>query len=66
MIVKNEIQPVEIDGKESWGVNEKRRLSVESHWNYDDRVHLKFGDLNIVVLADDLERAIANAKNHKR
>jgi hypothetical protein len=65
MTVKNEIQPVEIDGKESSGVNEKRRLLVESHWNYTDRVHLKFGDLSLLVIAEDLERAISNAKNHR-
>ena len=66
MNVKNEIQPSEINGKESWGVGEKRRLIVESHWNYTDRVHLKFGDLDLVNIADDLERAIQNAKNHRR
>ena len=65
MKVKNEIQPVEINGKESWGVGENRRLIVESHWNYSDRVHLKFGDLNLVIIADDLERAIKNARNHR-
>ena len=66
MNVKNEIQPSEINRQDSFGVGEKRRLIVESHWNYTDRVHLKFGDLDLVVFADDLERAIANARNHSR
>ena len=66
MNVKSEIQPSEINGQHSFGVGEKRRLIVESHWNYTDRVRLKFGDLDLVVIADDLERAIQNARNHRR
>lgn len=65
MNVKNEIQPSEINGAESFGVNEKRRLIVESHRCYTDRVRLKFGDIDLVIIADDLERAIANARNHR-
>lgn len=65
MKVVNEIQPSEINGENSRGVNEARRLIVESHGIHTDRVHLKFGDMNIVVLSDLLQRAIANATNHR-
>jgi len=64
MSVKNEIQPLEINGLDTFEVGEKRRLIVASHWVYTDRVHLKFGVINLVVKADDLQRAIANARNH--
>ena len=66
MKVKNEIKLLEINGEDAGKVGDSRRLMIESHWNYDDRVHLKFGELDILVLAGDLERAIANARNHKR
>lgn len=66
MHVTNTIQPLEINGEDSTSVNEERRLLVESHWNYTDRIHLRFLDLELVVLAGDLERAIQNAKNHRR
>lgn len=64
MKVRNELQPLEINGEDAFGVGEKRRLIVESHFNYNDRVHLIFGKLNLLVSADELEDAIANAKNH--
>lgn len=65
MNVKNEIQPLQINGQDSFGVSEKRRLIVESHFTYTDRVHLTFGDLCLTVLAGDLQRAIKNACNHR-
>ena len=65
MKVINTIKPLEIDGKDSNNVGEKRLLSVESHWNMKDRIHLKFEGVDITVPADELERAINNARNHR-
>lgn len=65
MRVINEIRILERDGKELQGP-EDQLLTVESHWNYTDRVRLKVDGFNIVVLADELERAIENSRRHKR
>ena len=66
MKVTNEIKLLEIDGKDAGKVGDDRRLVVESHWNYDDRIHLKFEGLDLLVPARELEKAIANARNHSR
>ena len=40
-------------------------LVVASHWNYSDRVVLKFPDgKSVTVLAKELHAAIDNATNH--
>lgn len=62
--VSNEIKLFKKDG-ESVPVGEPA-LIVESHWNYDTLIHLKYGDLDIVVPAKDLKAAIANATNISR
>jgi len=64
MRVSNTIQPVEINNQDSSGINETRRLLVESHWNNNALVHLKFGELNLLVSAEALRRAVINATNH--
>ena len=43
---------------------ESEYLLVESHWNYGDRIVLRFSHFarNITVTASDLKRAIENAE----
>jgi hypothetical protein len=60
MKITNEITPIEVGGSESTSL----LLSVESNGQFNDRVHLRFGDLDLLVFASDLERAIDNATNH--
>jgi hypothetical protein len=65
MLVKNEITPVEIDGKDRV-VGDERKLIVESHWVSTGFVHLKWEGLNLLVSAADLDAAVRNARNHPR
>jgi len=66
MKVVNTIKLLEINGEKAGKVGDDRRLVIESHWNYSDRIHIKYGDIDLLVPAGDLERAITNAKNHSR
>ena len=40
-------------------------LIVRSHWNYSDRVVMRIGGTEYIFLADDLIRAVNNARNHR-
>lgn len=44
----------------------KEKLTVENHWNYNDRVVLTIGDKSIIVVARDLHTALNNATNNNR
>jgi len=41
------------------------RVSVESHFSFNDRVWLIIDGVRILVDADELKRAVDNACNHK-
>ena len=63
--VHNEVQVIELDNKELTGVD-RPVLSVDSHWNVDALVILKFGNKpDITVVATDLIRAVQNAMRTK-
>ena len=59
--VINEVKIYEINNKEVDTL--KNTLIVESHWNRDDYVVLKFDDKEITVSARDLKYALDNATN---
>jgi hypothetical protein len=61
MKVFNEIKVYEVEGDEP---KNDVVLVVNSHWNYSDRVVLKFEDKHITVLASNLNKAVDNAINH--
>lgn len=63
MKITNEITPLEVNGSQV-SVGDDTVLIVESHWNWDDRIYIIYGDLKLLVSSRDLEKAIANAKNH--
>lgn len=55
-----EIDAYEIAGEEIKGLSSKdEKVKIESHWNYDDRVVVKFRDVTFTVLIKDLKAAIA-------
>ena len=61
--VETKIKIYEVNGEET-KINKDPHLSVRSHWNYHDFVVISFDDDNeITVVADDLIKAIENAKN---
>lgn len=62
--VENTVQIYEKDGKET--KHGEHHLIVKSHWNYNDRVVLEFGEQNITVTEKDLLAAIKNATNIAR
>jgi len=66
MLVKNEIDFKEINGKEINYIVEKDKpkLIVKSHWNYPDRIHLVIESNDYLVMSKDLIKAIVNAENH--
>lgn len=40
-------------------------ITIKSHWNYNDRVVLVVGGNEYFLIADELERAIKSACNHR-
>jgi len=63
--IVTKIDPLEFDGAECKGLpNEAGELHIKSHWNRNALVVLDWRGHSITVLADDLERAIRNARNH--
>jgi len=65
--VTNEVEPYEVDGNESSGLkSSKDLLIVESHWNRDSFVVLKYKGKSITVIASDLNSAISNATRSNR
>ena len=63
--VKQEVEIYEEDDEEIKGL-EGKHLTVESHWNWDERVTLVIGRKRYTVLGDDLKTAIDNAMNINR
>ena len=66
MKVINKIGILEINGQRLTHGDPNPDLIISSHWNYTNRVILKFpnGD-SITVLRRQLEKAISNACNHE-
>lgn len=58
----NEIEVYEVNGKEV-EIGESRKMLIESHWNRDAFVILKFGKTNVTVTRSALDKAISNATN---
>ncbi len=54
-----EVRPYEVEGKDA--PFDVAPFVVDSHWNRDDMVVLKYGGVSITVLARDLQNAITNA-----
>lgn len=63
MKVKSEVKVHEIDGKDVPIGKSTEPLVVESHWNDDDFVILRRGEMNITVIGRSLRAAIDNAEN---
>jgi len=63
--VMNKVSTYEVDGQEVSSVDGKP-LVVDSHWNRNKMVRLKYGKVDITVLAQDLKAAIDNATNTAR
>ena len=63
MTVETKITVYELNGRDCGAAV----LAVQSHWNGTDRIVLAFpgGEQTITVVADDLQRAIANAINRR-
>jgi ABC-type bacteriocin/lantibiotic exporter with double-glycine peptidase domain len=64
-----EVEPYEMNGQEfECKLKSKKPLvKVESHWNRNEFVVLKFGNNDsFTVVASDLETAIRNATNSSR
>lgn len=66
MEVKCQVNILEVDGVDDYSVTKDQKLDVYSHWNYNDRVVLKFPDSEktFTVLSADLLKAVKNAENH--
>ncbi len=65
MKVTSKIPIYEFNGKEVSGLpSDDTMLTVNSHWNWTDRVVLKLGNQEITVLSSDLIKAVRNAENH--
>ena len=58
----NHVLIYELNGKKC-RPGENPELIIESHWNDPYRVHVKFGDTDLVVMGRDLEKAVENAMN---
>jgi hypothetical protein len=64
MKVENTLKVYEFDEKEIVG-DEPHIMKVISHWLYNDRVILEYGDFKITVLVRDIHKAVDNASNFK-
>jgi len=63
--VKQEIEIYE-ENDEEVPIGIDKSLSVESHWNWNERVILRLGKRRITVIGRDLITAIQNAMNTNR
>ena len=50
-----EVEVYEVNGKEQLS---NPPLTVRTHWNNEHKINVKIGDIEVVVLAVDLELAI--------
>lgn len=63
--IETRIDPTEVQGEAITGLpNEADQLIVSSHHIYNSLVILDWHGRNITVSAEDLRRAVENAKNH--
>lgn len=63
--IETRIDPVEINGTAITGLpNEADQVIVSAHWNINSFVVIDFHGRTVTVLAEDIERAIKNARNH--
>ena len=60
--VKQTIQVYEVDD-EKVPIGKNVTLGIDSHWNWDERIVLRFGKSKLTVLGEDLKTAIDNAMN---
>jgi hypothetical protein len=63
--VSQQIRVYEENDKEI-PLGQQRHISVESHWNWNERVILEIGKERITVIGRDLKVAIDNAMNTNR
>lgn len=63
--VINKIEVYEKNG-EDVTVGKVLSITVESHWNYPERVTIGFAGTKLTVLGDELVAAIKNAMNTER
>jgi len=64
--VSNEVNVIEVNGREKEVGETTAPLTVTSHWNVDRYVVLTLGKEKITVNGNDLMLAIANAQNRGR
>lgn len=63
MTVECKLDAYEVDGSDKF---ENGAMTVKSHWNRDSMVVIRIGKGKpITVRADQLQRAVQNATNHK-
>lgn len=65
MSVTSHVRIYEINGESDKIPWDNNTLKVHSHWNMNDRVELEYNGVKLVVMADDLMRAIQNGTNHR-
>ena len=65
MKVVTEIELLEVNGTKVLDLTvEEKKFVVESHWNYNDRLFLKYNGVELLVSARDMKIAIDKAQNH--
>ena len=65
MKVQSDIRVYDVNGMELLEGSEEKFITVESHWNWTDRVVINTHGLGIVTVSvDDLKKAMHNARNH--
>ena len=65
--VESKIQIYELNGIELMGLeSDNKPFIIRNHWNRRAFVVLKYNDMEIVVIADQLKTAIDNAQNAHR
>ncbi len=63
--IETRLDPVEINGAEIKGLpQEADQVIVSAHWNINRWVIIDFHGRTVTLSADELERAIRNARNH--
>ena len=65
LTIETKLDPLEINGEYVTGLPaEKDQFAVKAHWNINRLVVLEWRGQSITVSASQLEKAIANARNH--
>lgn len=63
MKVENKIDVLELNGEDFQFKPERPKLTIESHWS-NRLVHVKIGEIDAIVQAEELRAAVQNASNH--